>query len=385
MVTGQGHAALGCSIAGANERINAFTTGRLVGDTLGTLRDGPGGAALPGYGTPVTTAYNPPGDPGGSNGRRWGDYSYTSLDPNDDMTMWTIQEFCNGTNTYGCRVAKLLAPPPATPASASSSVPRAQSSANVTITGTVISGSGFYEPGAAFPNHIAASVSGSGVVVNSTTFVSPTQVMLNLNTSGAATGARNVTVTNPDGQARTGNGILTISGALPIQLTAAASRKMHGAAGIFDIILPLAGDPGVECRGSGDTHSLRFTFNNTVTSGTASVTTGTGTVSGPATFAGNVMTVNLTGVTDLQEITVTLANVTDAAAQVLPNTPVSMNVLLGDTNGNKAVNATDVGQTKSQSGIALALANFRSDTNASGGINATDIGQVKTNSGHFLP
>ncbi|MEP7336513.1 MAG: hypothetical protein ABI977_02005, partial [Acidobacteriota bacterium] len=34
MVSGQGHAALGCTIAGTNERINAFTTGRLTGDTL---------------------------------------------------------------------------------------------------------------------------------------------------------------------------------------------------------------------------------------------------------------------------------------------------------------------------------------------------------------
>ncbi len=110
LVTGQGHAALGCSIAGTNERINAFTTGRLTGDTLGTLRDGPGGAAFPGY-TASATAYNPPGDPGGPS-RRWGDYSNTSLDPKDDMTLWTIQEYCNGTNTYGVRAVKLIAPPP---------------------------------------------------------------------------------------------------------------------------------------------------------------------------------------------------------------------------------------------------------------------------------
>ncbi len=114
MVSGQGHAALGCSIAGTSERINAFTTGRLAGDTLGTLRDGPGGSTLLGY-TASSTAYNPPSDPGGGGGRRWGDYSYTSLDPCDDMTIWTIQEYCNGTNTYGVRAVKLLAPPPATP------------------------------------------------------------------------------------------------------------------------------------------------------------------------------------------------------------------------------------------------------------------------------
>ncbi len=40
-VSGQGHAALGCTIAGSSERINAFTTGRLSGDPLGTLRNGP--------------------------------------------------------------------------------------------------------------------------------------------------------------------------------------------------------------------------------------------------------------------------------------------------------------------------------------------------------
>ena len=106
MVSGQGHAALGCSIAGTNERINCFTTGRLVGDASGTLRDGPGGTAFPGY-TNSTTAYNPASDPGGTNGRRWGDYSFTSLDPNDDMTMWTAQEFCDATNSWGVRVVQL--------------------------------------------------------------------------------------------------------------------------------------------------------------------------------------------------------------------------------------------------------------------------------------
>jgi hypothetical protein len=142
-VSGQGHAALGCSIAGTNERINAFTTGRLAGDALGTLRNGPGGVALAGY-TSSSTAYNPASDAGGSGGRRWGDYSFTSLDPRDDMTMWTIHEYCNGTNTYGVRVVKLLAPPPATPtSSAPATVAAGQASTNVVITGAQVNGSGF--------------------------------------------------------------------------------------------------------------------------------------------------------------------------------------------------------------------------------------------------
>ena len=98
--------------------------------------------------TASASAYNPSGDPGGPAGRRWGDYSFTSVDPNDDMTMWTIQEYVNGTNTYGVRVAKLLAPPPATPVTASpSSVAAGVPSTIVTVTGTQVAGSGFFDPG----------------------------------------------------------------------------------------------------------------------------------------------------------------------------------------------------------------------------------------------
>jgi hypothetical protein len=203
MVSGQGHAALGFTTAGSPFRIDAATNGRLAGDVPGTTQ----AVALC---TASSTAYNPPSDPGGPGGRRWGDYSYTSLDPADDMTMWTIQEYCNGPNTYGCRVSQLLAPPPATPASADSSVATGQPSVSVVITGTSTGGSGFYDPGAGFTNRIAATVT-SGVVVNSVTFTDPTHVTLNLNTTAASPGTRDVTITNPDLQTRTGVGVLTVT------------------------------------------------------------------------------------------------------------------------------------------------------------------------------
>jgi hypothetical protein len=207
MVSGQGHAALGCSIAGTNERINAFTTGRLAGDTLGTLRDGPGTPA--GY-TSSSTAYNPSADQGSITGRRWGDYSYTSLDPKDDMTMWTIQEYCNGANTYGVRAVKLIAPPPPPTASLTAnppSVPLNNPSVNVVVTAVPPAGQGFYDPGANPPaphtpfNHLNAS--GSGLTVNSITYNSPTQVTLNLSTVGSVSGSKTITITNPDGQTTT--------------------------------------------------------------------------------------------------------------------------------------------------------------------------------------
>ena len=211
MISGQGHAALGFSTAGTSFRINAGTNGRLSGDPLGNL-------STPTLFTNSSTAYNPPGDTGTSGTRRWGDYSFTSLDPDDDMTMWTIQEFCDGTNTYGLQVAKLFAPPPATPGTASSNVPLGQTSTSVTITGISVSGSGFFDPGAGFANRISANMTGGAsgsVTVNSVTYNDPTHVVLDLNTTAASNTAYDVTVTNPDGQSRTGPGILAAGSATP--------------------------------------------------------------------------------------------------------------------------------------------------------------------------
>jgi len=218
-VSGQGHAAVGYSTAGTPFRIDAATNGRLVGDTLGTTQ------AVAIY-TSSSTAYNPPSDPGPT--RRWGDYSFTSVDPLDDMTMWTVQEFCNGTNTYGAQVVKLLAPPPATPTSVvtgetlPTTVPQGRNNYFVTVNGTAISGSGFYDPGAnlappalAF-NHVNVTINGAGApTVNpgSITFISPTQLRIRINTVGAALGSYTITVTNPDGQALTSAApLLTVVG-----------------------------------------------------------------------------------------------------------------------------------------------------------------------------
>lgn len=170
----------------------------------------------------------------------------------------------------------------------------------------------------------------------------------------------------------------------PLQLVNAASAKTHGAAGTFDIFLPLTGEPGVECRSSGGTHKLVASFNNPVVSGGATVTTGTGSAGTPS-FLGNTMTVNLSGVADVQRLTVTLSGVTDAASQVLPNTALRMNMLIGDTNASKVVNASDIGETKAQSGVPANATNFRADVAVSGAINATDIGLVKSRSGSNVP
>ncbi len=170
-----------------------------------------------------------------------------------------------------------------------------------------------------------------------------------------------------------------------LQLVTAVSRKTHGSAGDFDVPLPLSGAPGVECRSSGGAHSIVVTFSGDVVSGNASVVAGAGSVTGSPGFSGNTMTVNLTGVTDVQQITVNLSGVTDSNAQILPDTTVSMNVLAGDTNASKTVSSSDIAQIKAQAGMPVTVANFRQDVTPNGTINASDVALVKSRSGQALP
>ena len=64
---------------------------------------------------------------------------------------------------------------------------------------------------------------------------------------------------------------------------------------------------------------------------------------------------------------------------------VRMGVLIGDTTGDGVVNASDVGQTKSQVGQEVNGSNFRTDVAPNGIINASDVALVKSKSGTGLP
>ena len=156
---------------------------------------------------------------GSGSPRRWGDYSQTVVDPTDNMTFWTFQEYANAPNSWGVRVIQLQAPPPATPSTATpvapaTTVAQGNCSVGVDIAGTSTDGSGFFDPGSdpggpGYDNHITASVTG-GVQVNHVTYVDPTHVVLDIDTRSASTGAQDVTITNPDGQNATTTGLLTV-------------------------------------------------------------------------------------------------------------------------------------------------------------------------------
>ena len=139
----------------------------------------------------------------------------------------------------------------------------------------------------------------------------------------------------------------------------------------------------MECRtgGANNDHTLVLTFSNEIASGNASVTSGAGSVVGAPTFSGNKMTVNLTGVANEQTVTVSFSNVTDVYSQVLPATTLDVSFLLGDTNGDRFVNAGDAAQTRSRSGQATDATNFRSDVNIDGIVNSGDTTAVRAKSG----
>ncbi len=167
------------------------------------------------------------------------------------------------------------------------------------------------------------------------------------------------------------------------QPIAAFSRKTHGAAGPFDIDLMPNASAGVECRSSaGGVYQMIVQFANPVTVAGATLSSGSGSVSGFG-VNGAVVTVDLMNIATAQRIVVKLTSVDDGIRS--GDVPVAMGVLIGDTNGNGSVNAGDVAQTKGQSGQSVTATNFREDLNANGSINAGDVALAKSQSGMSLP
>ncbi len=169
------------------------------------------------------------------------------------------------------------------------------------------------------------------------------------------------------------------------------SRKTHGAAGVKDVkLFPLVPSTAVaiEPRTGNDNvagkHSVVFVFPQPVTLTGATATSdrgGSATVES-VTNVGSEVTVNLTGVTDAQYLTINLANVSAGGPGATVSVKVGM--LVGDTTGETNVNSSDIGQTKSQSGNATDNGNYRNDVTVNGTINSSDIGTVKSKSGNGI-
>ncbi len=206
--------------------------------------------------------------------------------------------------------------------------------------------------------------------------------------------ANNSTVENNSNGTDTGIG--TGTGPLNFFEPSAVSRKTHGTVDAFDINLPLTGDvgttPGIECRTGGvsGVYQVIVAFPSPVTVTSVMVVpdpNAPGATGSLVDFtpSGSEITVNLTNVSNVQTITITLVGVNDGINTNAYDVIVPMGVLIGDTSGDGMVDSSDVSLTQSKSGQTVDASNFREDVNLNGSITRSDVSLVKSKRRTHLP
>ena len=209
--SGQGAMALGATATGTTSPTKIAVSGRLVTD--------PAGATQPQtIVSPATGTYN--GFTGGRSTDRWGDYSHTVVDPQDDQTFWTFQMYADTANAWAIQVLQLLAPPPPTLSGASPATLPQSATSFLTVTGVSSAGSAFYNPLPEYARHLTASTNAPGVVFGKIALVVPanptttpvTQITLTATVPASVPqGTYDLTITNPDGQSVTAANALTVT------------------------------------------------------------------------------------------------------------------------------------------------------------------------------
>jgi hypothetical protein len=182
----------------------------------------------------------------------------------------------------------------------------------------------------------------------------------------------------------------------PPPLTRVDSVKTHGVAGPLNVQLQndaTTQPRGVECRTGGATndYTIVFTFQNnlvtTDTSTAASIVSGPGSIVAATTGFGpaaNQYTVNLTGVTNAQYVTVAINNAHDVNGGFGP-VSTTMGVLLGDVNATGGVDGNDVSAVQSRTRQTVTQSNCRFDVNATGGIDGNDVSLTQSKTRSSLP
>jgi hypothetical protein len=168
-------------------------------------------------------------------------FNLTAVAPGD----WDVRVTNPDTTSDVCTACfTVTASAPTVTSASPSSRGQGATAQNITITGTN------------FAHGAQATFSGTGITVNSTTFVGTTQLTANITLSPTATvGARNVTVTNTDNQSGSCAGCFTVNAApvvtsvAPAQLPNTASAQLTftgtGFVSGISVQLELAGQPAV--------------------------------------------------------------------------------------------------------------------------------------------
>ena len=207
--------------------------------------------------------------------------------------------------------------------------------------------------------------------------------------AGISAGARPFSITaGPDGNLwfteSDGNRIGRIIIPPPsLTMVGAVSRKVHGAAGTFDLPLSMVvTNPTTEPR-QGSTATIVMTFDAAIISASVAVTEGPA-IAGAATFSGNDVIVPVTGVMNQQYVTISLTNV--ASATITGGSGlVRVGFLLGDVSQNRVVSVADLGLVNAQLAQLVTTANFLKDVNVSGTLSLADKGITNANLTKALP
>ncbi len=177
-------------------------------------------------------------------------------------------------------------------------------------------------------------------------------------------------------------------GAMPV-FQSAASRKVHGAAGTFDLPLSTVVPPAINHNPTteprlGPAQTLVFTFDKPLNGATVSVTEGTATAGAP-TFSGNSVVVGLTGVLNEQYVTVALTNVTATDGGTGGAATVRVGYLACDVNQTRVVSIADLGLVNAQLAQVVTAANYLKDVNFTGTLTVADKGITNANLTKSLP
>lgn len=171
-------------------------------------------------------------------------------------------------------------------------------------------------------------------------------------------------------------------------LTAAVSRKTHGARGNFDIPLSMGAvsAAAVECRAGGP-RWLVLTFSEPVKAvdGTldgSEIGLSAGVVNS-VERTGLQLQLHLAGVPDQTCLMISLTGLADAAGNPLAGeNRIRVRTLQGDCTQDGVVASADITQLKARSGQEVSASNFRFDITADGVIASADITQTKARSGN---
>jgi hypothetical protein len=175
----------------------------------------------------------------------------------------------------------------------------------------------------------------------------------------------------------------------PPVLQSAVSRRVHGAAGTFNLPLTLTAvgtvnhAPTTEAR-QGPNQTIVFTFDKPLNAATVAITEGAATTGAP-TFSGNDVIVGLTGVTNQQYVTVTLSNVASTDGGTGGSGEVRVGFLLGDVNQSRVVSVGDLGIVNSVLAQVVNATNYLKDVNVSGTLSVADKGITNANLTKALP